>query len=160
MQRLPAMSDMENQTDLVSNENELLKPMIKLPKRRWAKWVRTSQRLREGLRLELVLAFLATVAAIVTYVAMSRKEAALDVTNSSTIRAMFLVNLFLILALGAVIFRWLAKVWLARRSDAPGSRLHTRVVAVFFSDRDRTADYHGCLFIVVFGIWHPGLVFR
>lgn len=103
----------------------------KRPGRLRARFLLWARRFNLGRRLEVILAVLAIVVAVTTYVAMSRKDMPFDVTSGRTMQTLLFVNLVLILAMAASIVRWISKIWLARRNSAPGSRLHSRVIGVF-----------------------------
>ncbi len=105
----------------------------KLPHRQWVRFVRWTRRLKLAGRIEVVLAILAVVSAIATYIAMSRKSAPFEVTSGRTMRALLGINLALLLALGVSIGRWFTRLWLARRGMAPGSRLHSKVTGFFIA---------------------------
>ena len=81
-----------------------------------------------GTKLAIALAVAAVISVIATYVALT------DATFSAsrkTILSLLLVNLVLLLALGAVIARRLVRLWAARRSGLAGSGLHSKLVALF-----------------------------
>lgn len=104
-----------------------------LPGRRWARlllWARHNK--LEG-KAELLLAILAVVSATSTYFALTRDSAPLEATSGSTIQILLRINGILLIALVAILGRWFIRLWLARRSNAPGSRLHTRVTGVFIT---------------------------
>ncbi|RMB08770.1 two-component system nitrogen regulation sensor histidine kinase NtrY [Eilatimonas milleporae] len=103
----------------------------RLPGRRWAKVLLTARRLWPGGRAEVLIALLALASAIATYVAMSRESAPFEVTEGKTIRYLLTLNGILLIGLAALIARWFVRFWMARRTGAPGSRLHTRVTGAF-----------------------------
>ncbi len=93
--------------------------------RRFHVW---ASRVGLGTKLAIALAVAAVISVIATYVALT------DATFSAsrkTILSLLLVNLVLLLALGAVIARRLVRLWAARRSGLAGSGLHTKLVALF-----------------------------
>ncbi|WP_374763884.1 sensor histidine kinase NtrY-like [Yunchengibacter salinarum] len=96
-----------------------------------AKWMIFARRFKLAGRLEILLSVMALVAAVTTYVAMSRKSAPFEVASGQTIRVLLIVNLVLLMALGAAVGRWFVRMWLARKAGAPGSRLHMRVTSAF-----------------------------
>ncbi|MBS0277511.1 MAG: two-component sensor histidine kinase, partial [Proteobacteria bacterium] len=51
--------------------------------------------------------------------------------NSSVMLALLLVNLALVLSLGALIAWRLTRLWAERKSGSAGARLHVRLVAMF-----------------------------
>ncbi len=96
-----------------------------------AKFLLWARRHNLGRRLELLLSILAVIAAIATYVTISRKSAPFEVTSGRTTQVLLIVALVLILAMATIIGRRVTKFLLARKLNAPGSRLHTRVLTVF-----------------------------
>lgn len=110
----------------------LIKTTFRHQKRRWAKLQIWARRIDLMSRFEVALAVLAMISIIATYVALFEKPGPADVlSRSSSVRGLMVFNLMLMLGLGFSISRWLVKVWLARKDGTPGSRLHTRFVAVF-----------------------------
>ncbi len=103
----------------------------KLPNRRWAKLMLWSRRINLTNRLEVLLAALAVVSAIATYITMSQKSAPTEVTSGQTMRVMLAINLALLLALGVAIGRWFVRIWTARKGMKAGSRLQARVTGFF-----------------------------
>jgi len=103
---------------------------FRMPSRWRARMLRRGIRMRESFNPEIFVAVLAGVAALITYIAMSRKDDVIQVANSTTVRVMLMVNLIFILALGGMIARRIANVWVQRRQGA-GSVLLSRVVAMF-----------------------------
>ncbi len=95
--------------------------------RRLRLWVR---RAGIGLKLEIGLAVIAVLSGIVTYIALSRKNAAEDVADG-LVATLLLINLVLLLGLASLVARRVVKVWFARRKGSAGSRLHLRLVALF-----------------------------
>lgn len=109
-----------------------LKTTFKRQKRRWSKLQLWARRVDLMSRFEVTLAVLAMISIIATYVALFDKPGPADVlSRSSSVRGLMIFNLILMLGLGYSISRWLVKVWYARKEGTPGSRLHTRFVAVF-----------------------------
>lgn len=105
----------------------------KLPNRRWARFMLWARRFNLGGRLEIVLSVLAVVAAIATYIAMSRKSTPFEVTSGRTMRVLLAINLALLMALGVSIGRWFVRIWSARKGTAAGSRLQTKMTGFFIA---------------------------
>lgn len=103
----------------------------KLPNRRWAKLMLWSRRINLTNRLEVLLAAMAVISAIATYITMSQKSAPTEVTSGQTMRVMLAINLALLLALGVAIGRWFVRIWTARKGMKAGSRLQARVTGFF-----------------------------
>lgn len=82
-----------------------------------------------GRKLAIALAVAALLSGIATYVVMTGR-APTD-ANSNAVQVLLLLDLVLLLVLGAVVARQMAKLWLRRRSGGAGSRLHLRFVALF-----------------------------
>ncbi|WCL52929.1 sensor histidine kinase NtrY-like [Gimibacter soli] len=112
-------------------KKDLMDLSPKLPSRRVARFLLWSRRVNFGGRLEIALSVLAVIAAVVTYVAMSRKGTPLEATSGRTMTVLLYVNLALLLALGASIGRWFVRFWIARKANAAGSKLHTRMIGFF-----------------------------
>ncbi len=89
--------------------------------RRWA--------IRVGLsrKLTFLLAILSVLAGGVTYLAVTSA----DGPNPRTLVWLLVVNLILILTLGAVVARELVRLWIERRRGHAGARLHVQLVALF-----------------------------
>ena len=79
-------------------------------------------------KLAIAVAVAAIISVLVTYVAVTDESFNAD---RQTILPLLLVNLVLLLALGALIARRLVSLWAARRSGLAGSGLHARLVALF-----------------------------
>ncbi len=110
----------------------LIKTTFKGQKRRWSKLQLWARKVDLMSRFEVTLAVLAMISIIATYVALFEKPGPADVlSRSSNVRGLMVFNLVLMLGLGYSISRWLVKAWYARKDGTPGSRLHTRFVAVF-----------------------------
>ena len=84
-------------------------------------------------RLEVLLAVLAVVSAVATYITMSQRPSLSEVTSGQTMRVLLAVNLALLLALGVAIGRWFVRIWTARKGMKAGSRLQTRVTSFFIA---------------------------
>ncbi len=89
--------------------------------RRWATRVGLSR------KLTFVLAILSVLAGGVTYLAVTSAEG----PNPRTVVWLLVVNLVLILTLGAVVARELVRLWIERRRGHAGARLHVQLVALF-----------------------------
>jgi two-component system nitrogen regulation sensor histidine kinase NtrY len=89
--------------------------------RRWATRVGLSR------KLTFLLAILSVLAGGVTYLAITGAES----PNPRTVVWLLVVNLVLILALGAVVARELVRLWIERRRGHAGARLHVQLVAFF-----------------------------
>ncbi len=105
----------------------------KLPNRRWARVMLWARRFNLGGRLEILLSILAVVAAIATYITMSRKSAPFEVTSGRTMRVLLAINLALLMALGVSIGRWFVRIWSAKKGKAAGSRLQTKMTGFFIA---------------------------
>ena len=79
-------------------------------------------------KLGIALTFAALVAGIFTYVVM--QESPLG-TSSSRLLVILIVDLAILLSLGAVVLSRLVMIWVERRRGAAGSRLHSRLVTLF-----------------------------
>lgn len=98
--------------------------------RRLARFRLWGRRTGFGLKLEIGLALLALISGAATYVALSRRSAAIDVTDG-TIALLLLVNLVLLVSLAALVARRVVTVWFEKRRGSAGSRLHLRFVGLF-----------------------------
>mgnify|MGYP003645261222 CR=1 FL=1 len=115
----------------LSEDTGIIAGVPRLPNRKWARFMLWARRLKLAGRIEIVLAVLAVMSAIATYIAMSQKAVPFDVTSGRTMRALLGLNLALLLALGVAIGRWFVRLWLSRKGMAAGSRLHTKVTGFF-----------------------------
>lgn len=79
-------------------------------------------------KLAIAVAVAAIISVLVTYVAVTNESFN---TDRRTILPLLLINLVLLLALGALIARRLVTLWAAKRSGLAGSGLHARLVALF-----------------------------
>ena len=93
---------------------------------RLALWARQAGLAR---KLAISLAVAAAVAGIATYAALT--GAAPFGPDPRVVLILLVVDLILLLSLGALIARQLVRLWVERRSGSAGSRLHTRLVALF-----------------------------
>lgn len=89
----------------------------------WARRVRLSGKLAIG------LAIAAAASGLGTYLAWTGVSP--HGPNPRFVLVLLVVDLILLLALGAVIARQLVRLWVQRRSGSAGSRLHLRFVALF-----------------------------
>ncbi|HZD25356.1 MAG TPA: PAS domain-containing sensor histidine kinase, partial [Alphaproteobacteria bacterium] len=80
-------------------------------------------------KLALGLAVAASASSLATYAAWS--GTAPLTPDPGLILSLLILDLALLLALGAVVARQLVRLWVERRSGSAGSRLHTRMVAMF-----------------------------
>ncbi len=79
--------------------------------------------------LAMILSLAAVISGIATYAALSSwGEAGPD---ANTVLILLNIDLFLLLALGVVVTRRVARLWSDRRSGATGSRLHVRLALLF-----------------------------
>ena len=101
--------------------------------RKWAKLKLWARRVKFWRRAELLVATISVISAVATYFAMTRDTAPLEATAGKTLQYLLRVNGILLLALMAILSRWFISLWSARRSKAPGSRLHTKVTGVFIA---------------------------
>ncbi len=121
----------QNNTERVLTSDNLSAPAFGKQRRALAKARLFFRWATASIKLDWMLASLAAISFLITSIAMSRKDSALEIASSTTVRTMLFIDLLIVLALGAMVARRMVKVWLLNRSDAPGSRLHGRVVAVF-----------------------------
>lgn len=80
-------------------------------------------------KLAITLALAALASGVVTYTAWT--GSAPQTPNPKVVLILLIVDLVLVLSLGALIARHLVGLWVARRAGSAGSRLHTRFVAMF-----------------------------
>jgi two-component system nitrogen regulation sensor histidine kinase NtrY len=129
-------SEQEKNTNLVgSDKDDRNKDFIataSFPNRKWARFILFARRFKFTIRIEVVLSILAVASAIVTSVVMSTKSAPVDITASTTMRILLLINMVLLLGLGVSIGRWFVKTRFARK-NAAGSKLHTRMTSAFMA---------------------------
>lgn len=86
---------------------------------------------RVGLSGKLAIALAAATVAsgIATYTAWT--GSAPQIPNPGVVLILLILDLVLLLSLGALIARHLVRLWVARREGSAGSRLHSRFVAMF-----------------------------
>jgi len=92
---------------------------------RWTDWLRPANL---GRRVAMVVATLSVAAGIATYATLTGSVLTPDPT---TVRTLLLIDLVLLLSLGAIVGGRLAVVWMERRRGLAGSRLHIRMVTLF-----------------------------
>ena len=80
-------------------------------------------------KLALALALATVASGIATYMAWT--GSAPHIPNPRVVLILLIVDLALVLSLGALIARHLVRLWMARREGSAGSRLHSRFVAMF-----------------------------
>ena len=80
-------------------------------------------------KMAIALSLAAFASGMVTYTAWT--GSAPHTPNPRVVLILLIVDLVLVLSLGALIARHLVRLWVARRSGSAGSRLHTRFVAMF-----------------------------
>ena len=90
------------------------------------RWVRRTGLLR---KLAIVLAVAAVASGVATYAALSGSSP--FGPDPRTVLVLLLINLILLLTLGAIVARRLVELWIERRRGAAGSLLHSRMVAMF-----------------------------
>ncbi|MFP6725221.1 MAG: two-component sensor histidine kinase, partial [Alphaproteobacteria bacterium] len=80
-------------------------------------------------KLALALAIATVASGISTYMAWT--GSAPHIPNPRVVLILLIIDLALVLSLGALIARHLVRLWMARREGSAGSRLHSRFVAMF-----------------------------
>jgi len=80
-------------------------------------------------KLAIALALATVASGIATYTAWT--GSAPQIPNPRVVLILLIVDLVLVLSLGALIARHLVRLWMARRQGSAGSRLHSRFVAMF-----------------------------
>ncbi len=93
---------------------------------RVSRWTRQAAR---GSKLFIGLAIASVIAGVATYLALSATTPLRS--DPRTVNILLLVDLVLMLTLGALVAWRLVVLWIARRSGSAGSRLHTRLVGLF-----------------------------
>ena len=81
-------------------------------------------------KLAVMLAIAALVSGVATYGALSG-WGPFGSPAPLTVLVLLYIDLVLVLLLSAVVLRRMVQLWLERRRGSAGSRLHTRVVALF-----------------------------
>ena len=80
-------------------------------------------------KLAFALALATCASGMATYTAWT--GSAPQAPNPRVVLILLVIDLVLVLSLGAVIARHMVRLWVARRSGSAGSRLHSRFVAMF-----------------------------
>jgi len=80
-------------------------------------------------KLAVVLIFAAVASGIATYTALSTNS--LFGKDADRVSLLLVLDLTILLMLGAIVARRLVGIWAARRRGSAGSRLHVRLVALF-----------------------------
>lgn len=88
-----------------------------------------ARRVGLGGKLAIALAIAAALSGLATYAAWSGSTPLEP--NPQHVLILLVVDLVLLLSLGAVVARRLVRLWVERRSGSAGSRLHVRIVALF-----------------------------
>ncbi len=100
---------------------------------------------------------LAVVSGIVTYVTITGLVPYKP--TQAVLLALLLINLTVVLALGALIAWRLTRLWGERRSGAAGARLHARLVAIFSVIAVVPAILVAIFAAVTLNLGHRGVVF-
>jgi two-component system nitrogen regulation sensor histidine kinase NtrY len=100
--------------------------MLDKARRRLVAWA-----LRVRLRHKLIITLIACSVAsgITTYAAMTRSP--FFTTDPTTVTVLSVLDLVFLLLLGAVVAQRIISIWVRRRRNQAGSRLHVRMVSVF-----------------------------
>ncbi len=93
---------------------------------RLTNWVR---RYGVARKLAILLSIGAIASGVATYAALSGTPP--FGPDPRSVLVLLLIDLVLLLSIGAIILRRLVRLWVARRRGSAGSRLHTRIVALF-----------------------------
>jgi two-component system nitrogen regulation sensor histidine kinase NtrY len=107
----------------------MARSLATFPQPDWHRWLRRLKRSRIAAHLALLLTVAATLSGIATYVVLSgwwRFGADVEL-----VIGLLYLDVILLLLLGAVVARRLAQLIMARWQGSAGSRLHTRLVALF-----------------------------
>ncbi|MFP6772183.1 MAG: PAS domain-containing sensor histidine kinase [Alphaproteobacteria bacterium] len=80
-------------------------------------------------KLAFALALATFASSMATYTAWT--GSAPQAPNPRVVLILLIIDLVLVLSLGALIARHMVRLWVARRSGSAGSRLHSRFVAIF-----------------------------
>jgi two-component system, NtrC family, nitrogen regulation sensor histidine kinase NtrY len=111
--RLPSSS-----SNKLAAEETLDTPSLTLPPIRWYS------------RLPFMLAVLAIISAITTYIFISQTDETLDI-HSNIMSWLFAINGILLIGLSSTVGHRIWKMWSALRQGSVGSRIQTRVVTAF-----------------------------
>ena len=96
------------------------------PRSRIVRWVRG---LELGRNLPVALAVAAFFSGVATYAALTGSSP--FGPDPQTVQTLLLVDLVLVLLLGVVVSNRLVRLWIERRRELAGARLHTRIVGLF-----------------------------
>lgn len=97
---------------------------------RWSQLWHWARRCASSRNLSVALSVAAVVSGFATYVAF-RDYDALGLEPASVVPPVLLVNLVILLALGAFIAHRMVRLWVERRRGSAGSRIHGRLAALF-----------------------------
>lgn len=97
---------------------------------RWSQLWHWARRCASSRNLAVALSVAAVVSGFATYVAF-RDYDALALEPASVVPPVLLVNLVILLALGAFIAHRMVRLWVERRRGSAGSRIHGRLAALF-----------------------------
>lgn len=97
---------------------------------RWSQLWHWARRCASSRNLAVALSVAAVVSGFATYVAF-RDYDALGLEPASVVPPVLLVNLVILLALGAFIAHRMVRLWVERRRGSAGSRIHGRLAALF-----------------------------
>lgn len=101
------------------------------PNQAWYQRVRLwAGKVRLARHFALALALCAVASAIATYTAVTQSSSPFG-PDPKTVLALILTNLLLLIALLAVVTRRIIRLWAALRQGSVGSRLQTRIMAMF-----------------------------
>ncbi|WP_448187597.1 ATP-binding protein [Azospirillum sp. sgz301742] len=96
----------------------------------WAQLSRWAGRVGLAKRLAVALSLAAIAAGFATYGALT-ETAPFGGSNPRTVTLLLILDMVLLLLLGALVARRIVQIWIGHRRGMAGSRLHVRLVAVF-----------------------------
>ena len=96
----------------------------------WAQLSRWAGRVGLAKRLAVALSLAAIAAGFATYAALT-ETAPFGGSNPRTVTLLLILDMVLLLLLGALVARRIVQIWIGHRRGMAGSRLHVRLVAVF-----------------------------
>lgn len=99
------------------------------PSSLWRQLYQWAARIGLENKLAVVLIFAAVASGIATYTALSSNS--LFGKDADRVTLLLVLDLTILLMLGAIVARRLVGIWAARRRGSAGSRLHVRLVALF-----------------------------
>jgi len=99
------------------------------PSTLWRQLYQWAARIGLENKLAVVLIFAAVASGVATYTALSGNS--LFGKNADRVSLLLVLDLTILLMLGAIVARRLVRIWAARRRGSAGSRLHVRLVALF-----------------------------